>query len=94
MKRWVPILLLATGCQSADFKLVAKATATATYYQDSYVWKCVDQAGPSTCAPCQTAVNQAAKWIPLANKVQKIGSLPSQEREELKDLLKRLEACP
>jgi hypothetical protein len=86
--------LLAASCASSDFKLVQKATATATYYQDSYVWKCVDVVGPVTCGPCQSAVNTAAKWIPLANKVQKIGALPSQEKQELTELIAALAECP
>lgn len=93
--RWLSLLLLfSAGCQSSGFHLVAKATATATYYQSSYQWKCLDQVGPVACRPCQRAVNDAAKMIPVANAVQKIGPLPPQEVSELQDLILRLEQCP
>jgi hypothetical protein len=94
MRRWVPILLLATGCGSADLKLVSKATAADTYYQDHYLAVCVEKVGPTTCQPCQTAINQAARDIPLANKVQKIGPMPKHEVSELNELITALEACP
>ncbi len=82
------------ACASADFKLVQKATAYDTYFQDSYMDKCVKVQGPAECKPCHDAINDAARVIPLANKVQKIGPMPSQEVSEVKDVIKRLEACP
>ena len=93
--RWVSLLLLfCAGCQSSGFRLVASATATATYYQASYQWKCLDKPPAYGCRPCQAAVNDAAKMIPVANQVQKLGKLPPQEVAELKDLILRLEQCP
>lgn len=74
--------------------LVAKATATDMYFQQHYTWACVDVVGPVSCGPCQMAVNDAAKLVPLANAVYKIGALPDKEVAELKALIKRLEACP
>lgn len=89
------LCLVATSLACASGRsLVQKATAYDTYFQDSYMMKCVEKVGPPTCRPCQTAINDAARIVPLANKVQKLGPLPKQEVEELKDLIARLEACP
>lgn len=82
------IILLTGACNSADMNLVAKATAYSTYYQESYMKKCVDlpgtERGPESCGPCSVAVNDAAgrKGVVLYDKDGKrIG-----ERDEIGDV--------
>lgn len=88
------VALACSGC-AAHSSLVAKATATATFYTATYEHRCEKTGNPPPqCGPCQSIINRAAWEIPLAVTNRDIGYLPPEQVAELERLVSELEACP
>jgi hypothetical protein len=98
------VALLASACALSDKAVVANAVAARTYWEDRYERACVAHKGPAAvCADAfdaltllerHSATGEVVGLIPLANKVQKIGRIPTAELKELVAVLKRLEKLP
>ena len=82
---------------------VANQSAARIYQENRYERVCVGIKGPASCAEMKQILDlleihdktgKPVGLIPLANQVQAVGEIPSQERSELKKLMDRLEDLP
>lgn len=97
MKRLLALVLLAaSGCVS-DKAFVADSAAERIYREDKYERECVEKAGPPSCQIVQENLNLLEHHeggipkglIPVANEVQKLGTLPADEKKEIREALKK-----
>jgi hypothetical protein len=78
----------------SDKAYVADAEAERIYQADRYHRLCQRVQGPPTCEQMGRKVDELLDAERLANRVQKVGRVPSQEKAELEALLKAVRELP
>lgn len=93
---WLTFLLALCSCRSANAKLVAEVSATATYHTATYEHRCQNTGGhfPANCDLCKDSVNEAVWQAKVAEINRNQGYLPEAEIADLKRLIAELELCP
>ena len=77
------LCITSVSCSSSK-NFVANAAAAYTYYEARYEQLCVEAKLAGNCEVQQQNLKALKRDIELANTVQKIGSMPKQQQQELK----------
>lgn len=89
-------LILSTGCAlfKSDKATVGDFVAARIYHEDRYERECVTKIGPPGCLEMRDWLTLWKHLNTVANDVQRIGTLPAEEKKELRRVWRKVEALP